>query len=125
MPLAYTAAVIAAAAVIVVGVLGPYDGDIAASFMLAMFWMTISIGGAAVAPAAVTIILAEIFAIRSVFVYLALGGLLGLVLQQLLGFHGSADLLERRYLLFPAAGFVGAFAYWLIAGRSAGFSARA
>jgi hypothetical protein len=125
VPLAYIAAVIAAAVVIVVGVLGPYDGDIAASFVLAMFWMTVSIGGVAAAPAAATIILAEIFAIRSVFVYLALGGLLGLVLQQLLGFHGSADLLERRYVLFPAAGFVGAFAYWLIAGRSAGFSARA
>ena len=111
--------------VIVVGVLGPYDGDIAASFALAMFWMTISIGAAALAPAAVTIILTEIFAIRSVFVYLALGGLLGLVLQQFLGFHGSADLLERRYVLFPAAGFVGAFVYWLIAGRSAGFNARA
>lgn len=124
MPLAYIAAVIAAAMVIVVGVLGPYDGDIAESFVLAMFWMTVSIGGAAVAPAAVTIILTEIFAIRSVFVYLVVGGLLGLVLQQLLGFHGSADLLERRTVLFPAAGFVGAFAYWLIAGRSAGFSGR-
>ena len=125
MPLAYIAAVIAAATVIAVGVLGPYDVDLAESFVLAMFWMVVSIGGAAVAPAAVTIILTEIFAIRSVFVYLIVGGLLGLVLQQFLAFHGSADLLERRYVVFPAAGFVGAFAYWLIAGRSAGFSARA
>jgi hypothetical protein len=125
VPLAYIVAVIAAAAVIVVGVLGPYDGDIAASFVLAMFWMTVSIASAAIAPAAVTIILTEIFTVRSVFVYLVVGGLLGLVLQQFLGFHGSADLLERRYVLFPAAGFVGAFAYWLIAGRTAGLNARA
>jgi hypothetical protein len=111
--------------VIVVGVLGPFDGDIAASFVLAMFWMTISIGAAAVGPTAVIVILTEVFSIRSVFVYLALGGLLGLVLQQLLGFHGSADLLDRRYVLFPAAGFVGSFAYWLIAGRFAGVTGRA
>ena len=124
VPLAYIVAVIAASAVMVVGVLGPYDGDIAAPFVLAMFWMTVSIGATAFAPAAVTVILTEIFAIRSVFVYLVVGGLLGLVLQRFLGFHGSADLLGRRYVLFPAAGFVGAFAYWLIAGRSAGFSAR-
>jgi hypothetical protein len=120
VPVAYIVAVIVASAVIVIGVLGPYDGDIAASFVLAMFWMTISMGGASVGPTAIIVILAEVFSIRSVFVYLALGGLLGLILQQFLGFHGSADLLERRYVLFPAAGFVGGFAYWLIAGRFAG-----
>jgi hypothetical protein len=120
VPVAYIVAVIVASAVIVIGVLGPYDGDIAASFVLAMFWMTISMCGASVGPTAIIVILAEVFSIRSVFVYLALGGLLGLILQQFLGFHGSADLLERRYVLFPAAGFVGGFAYWLIAGRFAG-----
>jgi hypothetical protein len=120
VPVAYIVAILAAAAVVVIGVLGPYDSDIAASFMLAMFWMTIAIGGASVGPAAIIVILAEVFSLRSIFIYLALGGLLGLVLQQFLGFHGSADLLERRYVLFPAAGFVGGFAYWLIAGRFAG-----
>ena len=120
VPLGYIAAVVAAASVIVVGVLGPYEASIGGAFVLAMFWMMVSIGGAATAPAAVVIILTEIFAIRSVFVYLAVGGVLALILQQFLGFHGSAELMERRNILFPAAGFAGAFAYWLIAGRWAG-----
>lgn len=120
IPLGYVAAVIVAAAVIVVGVLGPYDIRIADSFILAMVWMMVSIGGAAVAPAAVVIVLSEAFAIRSVFAYLIVGGALALLLQQFLGFHGSAELMERRNILFPAAGFAGAFAYWAIAGRFAG-----
>jgi hypothetical protein len=120
IPLGYIAAVVVAAAVIVFGVLGPYDPAIADSFILAMLWMMVSIGAAAVAPAAVIIVLSEAFAIRSVFAYLIVGGVLALLLQQFLGFHGSAELMERRNLLFPAAGFAGAFAYWLIAGRLAG-----
>lgn len=120
IPLGYIAAVLAASAVIVFGVLGPYDPLIAESFILAMAWMTVSISAAAVAPALVVIILSEIFAIRSVFAYLIVGAALAVLLQQFLGFHGSAELMERRNLLFPAAGFAGAFAYWLIAGRRAG-----
>jgi hypothetical protein len=120
IPLGYIAAVVVAAAVIVIGVLGPYDPAIAESFILAMAWMVVSIGAAAVAPAAVVIVLSEAFAIRSLFAYLIVGGALALLLQQFLGFHGSAELMERRNLLFPAAGFAGAFAYWLIAGRLAG-----
>ena len=62
--------------------------------------------------------LAELFGWRSVFFYLAVGGAIGLVaISDSVMWAGDNG---GDALLFPAAGFVGAFVYWLIAGRLCG-----
>ena len=119
VPAGYVLAVIAASAVMIVGTFGPVGPD-AYDFTIPLIFATGTVGAAAFAPAAVAILLSEIFALRSIFYFLAVGGTLGLVLDQLLDFHASAALLDRAHVLFPAAGFIGGIVYWLVAGRLAG-----
>jgi hypothetical protein len=111
--------VVAAAAVMIVGTLGPL-GPEAYYFTIPLIFAAGTVGAASFAPAAVAILLSEIFGLRSIFYFLAVGGALGLVLNQLLDFRASAALLDRAHVLFPAAGFVGGIVYWLVAGRLAG-----
>ena len=72
-------------------------------------------------PAFVIIILAELFRWRSVFFYLIASALIGLAVGL-----ASADQMEAQRenaaALLAAVGAVGGFVYWLIAGRSAGFT---
>ena len=119
VPAGYVLAVIAASAVMIVGTFGPVGPD-AYDFTIPLIFATGTVGAASFAPAAVAILLSEIFALRSIFYFLAVGGTLGLVLDQLLDFHASAALLDRAHVLFPAAGFIGGIVYWLVAGRLAG-----
>ena len=119
VPAGYILAVIAASAVMIVGTFGPVGPD-AYDFTIPLIFATGTVGAASFAPAAVAILLSEIFALRSIFYFLAVGGALGLVLDQLLDFHASAALLDRAHVLFPAAGFIGGIVYWLVAGRLAG-----
>jgi hypothetical protein len=119
VPAGYILAVIAASAVMIVGTFGPVGPD-AYDFTIPLIFATGAVGAASFAPAAVAILLSEIFALRSIFYFLTVGGALGLVLNQLLDFHASAVLLDRAHVLFPAAGFVGGIVYWLVAGRLAG-----
>ncbi len=107
VPAGYILAVIAASAVMIVGTFGPVGPD-AYDFTIPLIFATGTVGAASFAPAAVAILLSEIFALRSIFYFLAVGGALGLVLDQLLDFHASAALLDRAHVLFPAAGFIGA-----------------
>ena len=73
-------------------------------------------------PAFIVIVLAELFGWRSVFFYLAVGGALGLLASAA---HGVVwDTPDDRLLLL-AAGFVGGFVYWLIAGRLPASAGRA
>jgi hypothetical protein len=105
--------------VIVFGAVGPFTPD-APDFVLPLIFTTGTVGAASVAPAAVAIVLSEIFRLRSAFYFLAVGGALGIALNQFVDFHASAALLDRAHVLFPAAGFAGAMVYWLIVGRLAG-----
>ena len=104
---------------IVFGALGPFTPD-APDFVLPLIFTTGTVGAASVAPAAVAIVLSEIFRLRSAFYFLSVGGALGIALNQFVDFHASAALLDRAHVLFPAAGFAGAMVYWLIVGRLAG-----
>ena len=115
VPLGYILAVIAAGLTIVFGWTG-FDVDPGyAPFLIGpSVGMIIYTGGAAFLPAVVAITVAELFGWRSVFFYLAVGGAIGLVAQSVMGDPANPQ------VLFPAAGFVGAFVYWLIAGRLAG-----
>ena len=122
VPLGYIAAVIAAALTILAGWYGHDAGAISSDVVATGavigigFWVVVEVGALAAVPALIAIVLAELFRWRSVFFYLAVGGGLGLLATPLHGTDGSQ-------LLLPAAGSVGGFAYWFIAGRLAGVAA--
>ena len=71
-------------------------------------------------PALLVVVLAEIFAWRSLFVYLAAGGLIGILGKQTTIAWGGLDFANDLFTLCLAGGFAGGFVYWLIAGRDAG-----
>ena len=119
VPLGYIAAVIAAAIIIVFGALGYPDPEFIGFFAGAVIATTLYVGAASFAPAAIAIAVSEFFRLSSVFYFLAVGGAIGLAAHEVAGFIGVAEFLERRQLLYPAAGFVGGFVYWLIAGPGA------
>jgi hypothetical protein len=122
VPLGYLAAVVAAALTILAGWYGHDAGAIASDVVATGavigvgFWVVAEVGALAAVPALIAIVLAELFRWRSVFFYLAVGGGLGLLASPLGGADGSP-------VLLLAAGFVGGFAYWFVAGRLAGVAA--
>jgi len=121
VPVAYVLAILAATATIVAGWAGIYSDPFYTGVYIGGVLVLIgTVGSAAFLPAAVAIVAAEIFRWRSVFYYLVVGGLIGFAAHQFAAFTGTASDFEQRRLIFPAAGFVGAFVYWLIAGRLAG-----
>ncbi len=78
----------------------------------------------ALAPAAVAVLVAEVFAIRRMIYYVLAGGLAGAV-----GYVGFTDFGLRpearpgtgdELAIIVAAGLVGGLAYWVITGRTAG-----
>ena len=122
VPLGYLAAVVTATLTILAGWYG-HDATAIASDVVATgavigvgFWVVVEVGALAAVPALIAIVLAELFRWRSVFFYLAVGGGLGLLATPISGADGSR-------VLLPAAGFVGGFAYWFVAGRLAGVAA--
>jgi hypothetical protein len=85
----------------------------------------IFVSGFALLPGLIVILLAEAFAIRTLLYYAAAGALIAALLY--LSFRGFDTLafrvngFARRELeIMAAAGIVAGFAYWAIAGRSAG-----
>ncbi len=124
VPLGFIAAVLAATLTILAGWYGHQPGvltDVAATgYVIGVgVWVVLQVGALAVIPAFLIIVLAELFGWRSVFFYLAVGGGLGLSADRL---HAMLWELDGAMLLLPAAGFVGGFAYWLIAGRLSGLT---
>jgi hypothetical protein len=99
-----------------------YESDpvFVVSFTASVFILVFWTGAVAFAPAVLAIVLAEIFAWRSVLYYLLVGGAIGLLSDQFAGQYGRFEFVDRRIAIFLAAGFVGGFTYWLIAGQSAG-----
>ncbi len=120
VPLGYVAAVLAAALTITVGAVGGPRPDYPGLFVIAAVVNTLYVGAAAFVPSAVAIVLSEVFAWRSVFFFLAVGGAMGLAVHEIAFYVGRAEVYETRQILFPAGGFVGGFVYWLIAGMRAG-----
>jgi hypothetical protein len=122
VPLGFIAACAAAGIMATFGVfsLEYFDIDIVgyyiASIIVMMFWA----GTIAFLPAAVAIVLAETFGWRSALYYLLAGGLIGAIAIHLTSESGAFDFADRPHVTLLAAGFVGGFVYWLIAGRLAG-----
>ncbi len=78
------------------------------------------IGGVIFFPALVIITLAELFSWRSLVLHLALGGLIGAAAFAA-GSYSPADAgLPSGWTVAASAGFIAAFTYWLLAGRTAG-----
>jgi hypothetical protein len=93
------------------GVLVPWIALIASPFVAA----------SVLGPALIVIAVAELMHWRSMIANLALGGLIALFVgwQQFV-FQGNQSISDGALVVLLAAGFIAGFAYWLVAGRSAG-----
>ncbi|MEX0851888.1 MAG: translation initiation factor IF-3 [Bauldia sp.] len=120
VPLAYIATVVAAALVIVFGVFGSPGANPAVLLVGAAAATTVLVGSISFAPAVVAIIVAEALSLRSPFYFIGVGGLIGFAAGLLGDFGPDADWSGSLGALYAAAGFVGGFVYWLIAGQSSG-----
>jgi hypothetical protein len=127
---AYALACIAASIVFTIGTLTPQWVDWSSlALPPATLWAVIAvgaaiIGGIAMLPTLLVIVLAEAFAWRSGLFYATLGGILALMLGYGLDFAGyvfvpGVGFVREREVL-AAAGIAGGFVYWLFAGRKAG-----
>jgi hypothetical protein len=115
VPLGYVVALVAAAAFLVCTAYGAPPAGMAAMFVPPVAATVFFAGAASFVPAAIAILVAELFRLTSVLYFLLAGGAIGL-----LGFH-FARMMEMfivfhaRPVAVPAAGIVGGFVYWLIA----------
>jgi hypothetical protein len=128
--LAYAAACVAAALVFAIAMLAPPGHELAASGVPAAAVAAIAVVGAPIVgavaflPAALIVAIAEGLALRSVLLYAAAGGALGLAVSY--GFDLSGDISEpaihfaQERQMLAASGIAGGLVYWLFAGRSAG-----
>lgn len=79
------------------------------------------IGGLAFVPAGLAILAAETLRLRSILYHLLAGGLIALALVAATWIPEAGPVsMPPDWNLFLAAGFVGGFVYWLIAGRGSG-----
>jgi hypothetical protein len=118
IPIGYILAVIAATVVLLVGSTGGAPLDPAERFVYSLIG-AIFVGGFSVLPMGVAIIASEVWRWRSIFIWLLIGGGLGLA-GWLLPSAGQAQRFDAFIAVYLAAGFAGGLVYWLIAGRRAG-----
>jgi hypothetical protein len=125
-------AILAAGIALAIGVMAPELFSVSSDpiekfmFFAAAFFATSFVGATAFVPAAILVAIAEIFDIRTIFYYALGGALIAAVAWY------SADIsvrLENTTDISPvtwglqlviAAGIIGGFVYWLLAGRKAG-----
>jgi hypothetical protein len=128
--IAYVLACIAASIVLTVGTLTPQWDEIAPQGMPnVVLWSVVGvstavIGVVAILPSFLVIALAEGFALRSIVLYGALGGVLALALTYGIDFAGYApgpdSILAHEREVLAASGIAGGLVYWAFAGRKAG-----
>jgi hypothetical protein len=128
--IAYVLACIAASIVLTVGTLTPQWDEIAPQGMpTVVLWSVVGvstavIGVVAILPSFLVIALAEGFALRSIVLYGALGGVLALALTYGIDFsgyaHGPDSILAHEREVLAASGIAGGLVYWAFAGRKAG-----
>jgi phosphotransferase system glucose/maltose/N-acetylglucosamine-specific IIC component len=96
------------------------------AFFAIAFFSTSFVGATAFIPAVILITVAETFDIRSIFYYAIGGGLIAAVVWYMadisVQLENTTDLSPIGYglQLVAAAGIIGGFVYWLLAGRKAG-----
>jgi hypothetical protein len=126
IPLGFILAGFAAAGFLVLAVIGT-DGEnfttYGAETLMLVFATATFVGGVAAVPAFIAIVIAEIFALRTVIFHLVAGGAIGLA-AHLIGPVSEEPISRADAQLFLATGCVGGLVYWLVAGRSAGSDRR-
>jgi len=125
-------ALLAAGIALAIGVMAPelisVSSDPIEKFMFfaGAFFATWLAVAAAFVPAVIVITIAETFDIRSIFYYAIGGGLIAAVVWYMadisVQLENTTDLSPIGYglQLVAAAGIIGGFVYWLLAGRKAG-----
>ena len=112
---------LAAGLTVAVGVIGVEPtGDAVPWIPLFAVWTGLYAGGFAFIPWIVAVVLAEGFALRSVFFWLALGGGTGAAAFLLTDLAAGTPWSGFNLAFHLAAGFVAGLVYWLVAGRNAG-----
>jgi hypothetical protein len=120
-PLGFVLAMLAAGLTVSVGVVGiEPTGDAVPWIPLFAVWTGVYAGGFAFIPWIVAVVIAEGFALRSVFLWLALGGAVGAAAYLLTDVAVGTPWSGFNLAFHLAAGFVAGFVYWLVAGRQAG-----
>lgn len=121
VPLAYVAALLCGAAILTVGLFnGQITGETMPVAVGTFIGVTLYGGMVSFVPALVAILIAEFLAWRSIFYYLAAGGIVGAIGWQMTTAWDGLDFTDHLLALCLAAGFVAGFVYWLAAGRDAG-----
>lgn len=118
---AFFAAMAAAGFVATFGLYRGLEGDAAYAGIFAGTAIMASLLAAqyALTPFAAIVVLAEAFTVRSMLVF-AVAGMLIAVAFAWVEIGSAATFDDRRLLIAAAAGIVGGFVYWLIAGRKSG-----
>ena len=120
-PLAYIAALIAAATLVTFALFG---GQIDAETFPIAAGMSVGVmlyaGMISFVPALITIALAEVFRWRSLIAWLIAGGAIGLVCSETTMVFDGLTFAGNLRVICLAGGFVGGAVYWLIAGKLAG-----
>lgn len=120
-PLGFILACIAAATTMALSLFGfESDAEFLIPFFATVTVTTLWTGAIAILPAVIAIALAEAFAWRSVLYYFLAGGLIALIADQASDLVIAPGFPGRRLVIMLAAGFVGGFVYWAIAGQRAG-----
>jgi hypothetical protein len=121
VPLAYVAALLCGAAILTFGLFnGQITGETMPVAIGTFIGVTLYGGMVSFVPALVAILIAEFLAWRSIFYYLAAGGVVGAIAWHLTTAWDGLDFADHLLALCLAAGFVAGFVYWLAAGRDAG-----
>jgi hypothetical protein len=96
------------------------DAEFLIPFFATVMVTTMWTGAVAILPAAIAIAVGEAFAVRSALYYFLSGGLIALIADQASDLVIALSFPGRRLVIMLAAGFVGGFVYWAIAGQRAG-----
>jgi hypothetical protein len=111
---------VAAALVVFFGTFGYPDARIIDFFIAPILVIVAYVGAASFIPAAIAILVSELFRLRSVFYFMLVGGAIGITFHTFADYVGMVPVFGSRAVVYPAAGFVAGFVYWAIAGREAG-----
>jgi len=126
VPLGFVAAVLAAGATVAVGIGGAEAGPEAQVWTVVVAtWAALYAGAIAFLPWLVALVVAEGFGLRSVFYWFAVGGGVAGAVYALARTDGDLAVVGPGITIALAAGFVGGFTYWLVAGRLSGVGAAA
>jgi hypothetical protein len=130
VPLGFTAAALAGSVVVVVGSWqlidvarggGPGGPDALVFGALRSLFLLFFVVVTVLLPASVGILISEAFAIRSWMFHVSNGAVSAWLGWQLYGAAASRAMPPDEPLVVVAAGIAGGFAYWVVAGFTAGF----